>query len=128
MLYSIVIFGSEDRVAAWTPQEEQEVMGRHTHLRQDLRAGGQLGPVFRLQPNVVKTVRKYQDRRFITDGPYAETKEQLMGIYLVDCATFEDAAAAAERLSFETGVFEIRPVIWFDPGQLPARIPSTSEA
>lgn len=46
-----------------------------------------------------------------------------MGIYVVDCATFEEAVAAAERLSFETGVFEIRPVIWLDPGQLGPYIP-----
>jgi hypothetical protein len=124
MLFSILIYGSEDRVAAWTSQEEQEVMGRHAGLRQELKADRRLGPVFRLQPNEVKTVRKYRDRRFITDGPFAETKEQLMGIYVVDCATYEDAAAAAERLAFDTGVFEIRPVIWLDPGDIPAHTPS----
>jgi hypothetical protein len=80
--------------------------------------------VLRLQPNAAKTVRKYKERRFITDGPFTETKEQLMGIYVVDCDTFEDAAAAAERLSFDTSAFEIRPVIWHDPGALPARKPS----
>ena len=127
MLYSILIYGSEGLVAGWTPQEEQEVMDRHTDLRQELKAKGRLGPVLRLQPNEAKTVRKYRERRFITDGPFAETKEQLMGIYLVDCATFEEAAAAAERLSFETGVFEIRPVIWFDPGEIPARIPPSDK-
>lgn len=124
MLYSILIYGSEDRVAAWTPREEQEVMGRHAELRQELKADHRLGPVFRLQPNEVKTVRKYRDRRYITDGPFAETKEQLMGIYVVDCATYEEAAAAAERLAFDTGVFEIRPVIWLDPGDIPAHTPS----
>ena len=123
MLYSILIYGSEQRVADWTAQEEQEVMGRHAELRQDLKAERRLGPVFRLQPNAAKTVRKYRDRRFITDGPFAETKEQLMGIYVVDCATEEDAMAAAERLGFETGVFEIRPVIWLDPGDIPAHTP-----
>jgi len=123
MLYSILIYGSEERVAGWTAQEEQEIMGRHAELRQDLKAQQRLGPVVRLQPEQARTVRKYRERRYITDGPFAETKEQLMGIYMVDCATFEEAVAAAERLSFETGVFEIRPVIWFDPGEIPARIP-----
>src|SRR5688500_12135886 len=124
MLYSILIYGSEDSVASWTPQEKQEVMGRHADLRQDLKAEQRLGPVFRLAPNEARTVRKYRDRRFITDGPFAETKEQLLGIYVVDCASFEDAVAAAERLSFDTGVFEIRPVVWLDPGQVPAYTPA----
>jgi hypothetical protein len=123
MLYSILIYGSEDAVASWTSQEKGEVMGRHTELRQDLKAEKRLGPVLRLQPNEAKTVRKYRERRFITDGPFAETKEQLMGIYVVDCATFEDALGAAERLSFETGAFEIRPVVWLDPGDVPAYTP-----
>jgi hypothetical protein len=123
MLYSILIYGSEERVAAWTDLEEQGVMGRHAELRQELKEGRRLGPVFRLQPNAAKTVRKYRDRRFITDGPFAETKEQLMGIYVLDCATEEEAVAAAERLAFDTGVFEIRPVIWLDPGDIPALTP-----
>lgn len=51
MLYSILIYGSEDSVAFWIPQQKQEVMGRHTDLRQDLEAEQRLGPVFRLAPN-----------------------------------------------------------------------------
>jgi hypothetical protein len=124
MLYSILIYGFEERVAAWTAQEEQDVFGRHASLRQDLKADRRLGPVLRLQPNQAKTLRKYRDRRFITDGPFAETKEQLMGIYVFDCATYEDAIAAAERLAFEGGVFEIRPVTWLDPGDIPAHTPA----
>jgi hypothetical protein len=127
MLYSILIYGSEERVAAWTTQEEGEVMGRHTELRQELKAERRLGPVFRLKPDEIKTVRKYRDRRFITDGPFAETKEQLMGIYVVDCATVEDAFAVAERLAFDTGVFEVRPVTWLDPGELPAHTPASQK-
>ncbi|MGH8286799.1 MAG: hypothetical protein ACRETT_13685 [Steroidobacteraceae bacterium] len=46
-----------------------------------------------------------------------------MGIYVVDCETFDDAVAAAERLAFDTGVFEIRPITWLDPGVIPAKMP-----
>jgi hypothetical protein len=112
MLYSILIYGSEERVAAWTADEEDEVLGRHAALREELLAQGRLGPVLRLQP-----------QPSVTDGPFAESKEQLMGIYIVDCATLDEAKAAARRLDFHTGVFEIRPLTWFDPGVLPARIP-----
>jgi hypothetical protein len=118
MLYSILIYGDEGHVAAWTPQEEQEVMGRHAELRQELGAAGQLGPVMRLSPRGTKIVRRYADREYITDGPYAETKEQLMGIYVVDCPSMEDAIAATEQLRFDTGVFEIRPLVTLELGAL----------
>jgi hypothetical protein len=123
MLYSILIYGDESKVAAWTPEEEKEVMGRHTELRRELTAGQRLGPVMRLGPDPPKIVRKNKGRRFITDGPFAETKEQLMGIYVVDCATFDDAVVAAERLAFDTGLFEIRPITWLAPGVLRATHP-----
>ena len=122
MLYSILIYGSEDHVAAWTPEEYSAVMDRHAALRTDLTARAQLGPVVRLAPRAARTLRNSGD---ITDGPYAETKEQLMGIYIVDCASFEEALAAAKRLDFATGVFEITPIRYLDPGQLPPFIPST---
>lgn len=123
MLYSILIYGSEDRVGAWTPDEEREVMGRHANLRQEMTEKGRLGPVLRLTPKAGKTVRRYKERKHITDGPFAETKEQLMGLYVVECETFEAAVEAAERLTFDTAVFEITPVSWLDPGVLPAKIP-----
>src|SRR5690348_2419355 len=116
MLYSILIYGDEGHVAAWTAQEEKEVMGRHAELRRQLTAAGQLGPVMRLNPEGTKIVRRYKDRRSVTDGPYAETKEQLMGIYVVDCWSIEDAIAATDQLRFETGVFEIRPLVTLELG------------
>jgi hypothetical protein len=123
MLYSILIYGQEARVAAWTPEQKAEVMGRHTELRRELVSAGRLGPVLRLDANETKTVRRYPDRKYITDGPYAETKEQLLGIYVVDCRTFEDAIAATERLNFKDGVFEISPLMWLDPGVVAPLVP-----
>lgn len=123
MLYSILIYGSEARVDAWTPEEETDVLGRHAQLRQDLTDQGRLGPVLRLMPNTATTVRRAQAEPLVIDGPFAETKEQLMGIYIVDCETMEEALDVARRLAFASGVFEIRPLTWFDPGRIPARIP-----
>ena len=127
MLYSILIYGSESQVAQWTPGEEKEVMGRHAGLREELTADGRLGPVLRLAPEGTKTVRRYKERQYITDGPFAETKEQLMGLYVVECATFDDAVAATEQLAFDTGVFEIRPTVWLDPGGLAPLTPPTTK-
>jgi hypothetical protein len=122
MIYAILIYGSEDRVEAWTLQEQDEVLGRHAELRQELAAHGRLGPVLRLKAHAGVTVRRTGKKPLVTDGPYAETKEQLMGIYIVDCQTLDHARETADRLAFDTGVFEIRPLTWFDPGVVPARI------
>jgi hypothetical protein len=122
MLYSILIYGDEGHVAGWTPQEEKDVMGRHAELRRKLTADGQLGPVMRLSPQGTKVVRRYKARQSITDGPYAETKEQLMGIYVVDCPSIDDAIAATEQLRFDTGVFEIRPLVTLELGVVAAKI------
>ncbi|HEY1283750.1 MAG TPA: YciI family protein [Steroidobacteraceae bacterium] len=127
MLYAILIHGSESHVAQWPAEEENEVMARHATLRGDLTESGRLGPVMRLSPEGTRIVRKYKDRRFVTDGPFAETKEQLMGLYVVDCPTFEDALAAVDRLDFDTGVFEIRPAVYLHPGVLPPFTPPPTE-
>ena len=124
MLYSILIYGSEDRAAAWTPEQEKEVMDRHAALRAGLTADGRLGPVMRLVPKQAKTVRRGRPVNEITDGPFAETKEQLMGLYVIECATFEEALAAVEQLDFDTGVFEITPLVYMDPGMLPPVTPT----
>ena len=124
MLYAIAILGDESRVAAWTPAEESEVMDRHKQLRRKLTAAGGLGPVMRLQTTATKTVRRYADRKLITDGPFAETKEQLLGIYVVDVPTFEDAVAATEYLNFDGGIFEISPLTWLSVGVVPEKIPA----
>lgn len=116
MLYSILIYGDEGRVERWTPEEEKEVMARHARLRAELTAAGRLGPTLRLSPDGTRVVRRYKDRQSITDGPYSETKEQLMGIYIIDCPSFEDALAATEQLRFDTGVFEIRPLVTLERG------------
>jgi len=123
MLYSILIYGQEALVSAWTPEQTAETMGRHTELRRELVSKGRLGPVLRLDTNKTKTVRRYPDRKYVTDGPHTETKEQLLGIYVVDCPTFEDAVAATEQLNFKDGVFEISPLLWLDPGVVKPLVP-----
>lgn len=119
MLYSILIFGSEERVAAWSTQENDAVMDRHAALRAQLTEQRRLGPVIRLSPNESKVVHRKRGQVRVTDGPFAETKEQLMGMYIVECATFEDALAVTELLDFETGVFEIVPLKFLGGGRLP---------
>lgn len=119
MLYSILIQGSEDRVAAWTSDEEAEVMGRHARLRADLSAQGRLGPVMRLAPGAATRLRRVEGRLLVTDGPFAESTEQLMGIYVVEADSLDDLLDAVRQLDFDGASFEIRPLLHFEPGGLP---------
>jgi hypothetical protein len=124
MLYSILIYGDEAHVGDWTPEQLNEVMDRHAALRHDLKTAGRLGPVMRLNPRGSRLVRGQKGRRYITDGPFAETKEQLMGIYVVDVPSFDDAVAATEQLNFETGVFEIRTLVSLERGVVTDHLPT----
>ena len=111
MLYTILIYGSEPRVAQWTKEEESEVMGRHAALREDLKAAGRLGPVMRLSPDGARIVRKYKDRRFVTDGPFAETKEQLAGFYMIEAKNLDEAIGLAAGIPPAcVGSIEVRPI------------------
>jgi hypothetical protein len=83
-------------------------------------AAGKLGPVARLQPTTqAKVLRKGKDGPVVTDGPFAETKEHLLGFYLVDCKDADEAVEIAKELqAANTGpsAYDIRPVMFFNPG------------
>ena len=112
MIYSILIYGVEATVGAWTPEEEDAVLGRHAELRRELTAESRLGPVLRLAPDGAKVVRRYKERRYITDGPFAETKEQLGGYFLIEAKDLNDAIQVAGRIpSALSGSIEVRPVV-----------------
>jgi hypothetical protein len=115
MLYAIFCYDSEDTVGAWTKEEDDAVMARLAVSQQKLAAEGKLGPVARLMPTkTAATLRG--EKPLVIDGPFAETKEQLLGFFMVDCATFDEAVEAARLLGHGSGSLEIRPVSFFNPG------------
>ncbi len=114
MLYSIFIYGPEAEVASWSPQQEKAVVAQHTTVRQKLTEAGRVGPVVRLMPTTTAVTVRNGAESIVTDGPFAETKEQLMGLYVVDCATLDEAVAIARSMPW--GTFEVRPVHRFFPG------------
>lgn len=115
MLYSILIYVAEDRVAALTQAEDDEHIERHLRIHEQLKAQGKLGPCVRLQGTATAKHLRTDGVHTIVDGPFAETKEQLLGFYIVDCESQEEALELAASLPSLGSVFEVRPVKRFFP-------------
>lgn len=115
MLYAILIYGSEATLEGWTKADEEATTKRHYAVRQELEPQQKVGPAFRLMPTTSAVTIRNGHKQVVLDGPFAETKEQLLGLWTVDCENLEEAIAIAKRLGFESGAFEIRPVRVFKP-------------
>ncbi|MBX4908625.1 MULTISPECIES: YciI family protein [Rhizobium] len=120
MLYAILCYAHEETVFAWTKEEEAAVMEKLYAVQEPLAKAGKLGPVGRLMPTTAATtVRKGKDEALVIDGPFAETKEALLGFYVVDFETLEEAVAFSKQLSAVnpgSSSYEIRPFYVFRPG------------
>jgi hypothetical protein len=116
MLYSILIYVPEDLVDAMSKEEEQAHIARHLKVHDKLSAEGRLGPCVRLMPTTTAVQFRTSSTAHVVDGPFAETKEQLLGFYLVDCKSLEEAIDVARSLPSVRTIFEIRPVKLFFPG------------
>jgi hypothetical protein len=119
MQYAILCYHSEDVVCSWSKAEDDLVMAKLKVVQDRLAREGKLGPVARLMPTTAATtLRKTQEPPLIIDGPFAETKEQLLGFYIVDCKNLDDALDVARDLGAANpgGAYEVRPVGVFRPG------------
>jgi hypothetical protein len=119
MLYAILCYNDEDVVWSRSQDEDAAVMARLGAVTDDLRAKGRLGPALRLLPTTsATTLRKSQDPPRVVDGPFAETREQLLGFCIVDCRDLDDALQVARDLAAcnPGGAYEIRPVALYLPG------------
>lgn len=122
MLYAILCYAHEETVFAWSREEEAAVMEKLYAVQAPLEKAGKLGPVGRLMPTTAATtVRKGRDEPLVLDGPFAETKEVLLGFYTVDFETLDEAVTFAKELSAVnpgSSSYEIRPFYVFHPGQI----------
>ena len=120
MLYAILCYQSEEIVTGWTKEEDDAVMARLHGVHEKLARNGQLGTTARLRPTEAATTLLKNSGRVI-DGPYAETKEQLLGFYIIDVADREAALDVARDLTRANpgGAYELRPISLFLPGTLP---------
>ena len=118
MLYAILCYHSEDVVGGWSQEHDKAVLGRLATVRQKLTEEGRLGPVARLMPTTAATTLRKGKEHLVIDGPFAETKEQLLGFYVVECRDLEhalDTARDLARANDTGGAYEIRPVSIYHP-------------
>ena len=121
MLYAILCYHDEDTVGSWTKEQDAAVMAKLTGVQDKLAKQGRQGPVARLLPTTSATTLRKDDPPVVIDGPFAETKEQLLGFYIVDCQNLDGALDVARDLAAVNpgGAYEIRPVGLLNPGSLP---------
>jgi hypothetical protein len=118
MQYAILCYHDEKVTCAWSKEQDDAVMAKLGVVMEKYARSGKLGPVARLLPTTsATTLRKSQEPPLVIDGPFAETKEQLLGFYILDCETLEDALGFARELAAVNpgGSYEIRPVGVFFP-------------
>ena len=98
MLYAILCYHDEDTVGSWSKEQDAAVMTKLAVVQDKLAKQGRLGPVARLLPTTSATTLRKDDPPVVIDGPYAETKEQLLGFYVVDCENLDEAVDVARDL------------------------------
>ena len=110
MKYMLLIYGDEH---ALSQAEREACYTESTQLAHDRQARGQYLAANPLQPTAVAaSVRVREGKRQVVDGPFAETKEQLGGYFLVEAASREEAIAIAARIPMaRKGTVEVRPII-----------------
>ena len=119
MLYAILCYHDEAVTTAWPKEHEAKVMADLGAVQEPLAKKGKLGPIARLMPTTAATtLRKDSEPGIVLDGPFAETKEQLLGFYVIDGESLEEVLEIARDLGKANpgGAYEIRPVMMFTPG------------
>ena len=108
----MLIYGTEQSWAEMSESERNQVMGDYRKLSEDLKASGHYVSGSQLQPaSMATSVRVRNGKRMLTDGPFAETREQLGGYYLVEAKDLDEALGIAERIpSSRFGTIEVRPL------------------
>jgi hypothetical protein len=121
MLYAILCYDSEDVVCSWTKEQDDAAVGALDSVQDKLRAAGRLGPVARLLPTTTATSIRHGKDPVVLDGPFAETKEQLLGFFIVECESLEQAIETGKDLARNNvagGVYEVRPLRTYRPGNV----------
>lgn len=113
MQYLLLIYDNEKSWATYTKDEADAMMAEYRTFTQSIAQSGNYKGGNPLQPtSTATTVRQRNGKRQTTDGPFAETREQLGGYYLIDAKDLDEAIAIAERIpAARTGSIEVRPIM-----------------
>jgi hypothetical protein len=116
MKYLCLIYDEESILAAMTREENDRFMGEYFGFTEEIRKSGHFVAGEALHPvRTATTVRIRNGRVSTTDGPFAETREQLGGFYLIEARDLDDAIAVAQRIpSARIGSIEVRPIVDFE--------------
>ena len=119
MEYLLTIYSDESRSRNRPPEESKAVTDAYMAFTQEAQNAGVLRGGNGLQPTATATTVRVRDgERLLTDGPFAETKEQLGGYYLLDCGDLDEALDWAAKIpNARDGSVEVRPVMVFDQGE-----------
>lgn len=121
MRYMMLVYTQETEMEKASPEDMAKVFAGHVALQQDTKRRG----IFRAADPLkytssATTVRVREGKTLVTDGPFAETKEQLAGYYILDCANLDEALEWAARIPTScggaSGCIEVRPIHEFAKG------------
>ena len=112
MRYALLICDEEKRQAELTPDEAAAQMAAYAAFGEEMDARGVLRGGERLRPTTMSTTVRVRDGEVLTtDGPFAETKEQMAGLYLIECENLDEAIEIASKIpSAQHGSIEVRPI------------------
>ena len=115
MKYLCTIYGDESQWNDVTPEQMNEIMSAYFAFSEEGRKAGVIVAGEGLErTSSATTVRVRDGERVLSDGPFAETKEQLGGFYLLDVADLDEAISWAKKIPLPGGAVEIRPVIDYE--------------
>jgi hypothetical protein len=124
MRYAIFCYQAESEACALSKDQDDAMMAELHKAKSRVTAKSKMGPVARLMPTTAAMTVREGRELVVLDGPFAETKEQLLGFYVVDCESLEAAIEAAKELAGPraaaglNGALEIRPIRYFEGGEL----------
>jgi hypothetical protein len=113
MKYMLLIYHEEQSWESITEAEREQIYGEYRDLRGELESRGQFLDGSELQPVTTATAVRVRDGKdLVTDGPFAETHEQLGGYFLIEAKDLDEATSIAARIpSARTGTVEVRPLV-----------------
>lgn len=117
MMYAVLCYNNEETVCGWSKEQDDAVMAALSVAHDKWEKAGKLKPSIRLLPtSAATTLHKQKD--MVVDGPYAETKEALLGFYIIDVVSLDEGLEFARDLARAnpSGAYELRPIQLFLPG------------